>query len=107
MTAEKKIILEELRSLLQKKFMGNFKEVVLFGSQASGKPRPDSDFDLLIIMKEKPDWKIQREISDLCYQIDLKYDIITDSHVLGVSELNTLRGKQPIFVNAISNGLHA
>ena len=29
------------------------------------------------------------------------------AHILSESELLTLRGKQPIFVNAISNGLHA
>ena len=43
----------------------------------------------------------------MCYEIDLKYNIITDTHIIGESELLTLRGKQPIFVNAISNGIHA
>lgn len=97
----------ELRNLLQERFKENFKEVVLFGSQASGQPRPDSDFDILVILNEMPDWKTEREISDICYLIDLKFNIITDTHVLSTSELNTLRGKQPIFVNAISNGVRA
>ena len=80
---------------------------VLFGSQVYGHVSKDSDFDILIILKKKADWKIEREISDLCYEMDLKYNVITDTHVIGETELNTLRGKQPIFVNAIANGLHA
>jgi predicted nucleotidyltransferase len=80
---------------------------VLFGSQANGKARKDSDYDILIILKKKADWMIEREISDVCYEIDLKYNIITDTHVIGESELLTLKGKQPIFVNALSYGLHA
>jgi len=80
---------------------------VLFGSQASGKAHKDSDYDILIVLKQKADWRIEREISDVCYEIDLKYDIITDTHIIGESELLTLRGKQPIFVNALTNGLHA
>jgi DNA polymerase sigma len=107
MVHEKELILETLRSLLQKRFKENFKELVLFGSRAKDISHPDSDFDLLIIMSEKPDWKTSREISDICYQIDLQFNVITDSHVLGISELDTLRGKQPIFENALSNGLYA
>ncbi len=80
---------------------------MLFGSQASGKAHKDSDYDILIVLKQKADWRIEREISDVCYEIDLKYDIITDTHIIGESELLTLRGKQPIFVNALTNGLHA
>jgi len=43
----------------------------------------------------------------LCYEIDLKYGIITDTHILSEEELGSLRGKQPIFMNALTNGFHA
>jgi predicted nucleotidyltransferase len=92
---------------LSVRFADNLKDVVLFGSQVSGKQKIESDFDILIILKQKPDWKTEREISDICFEIDLKYNIITDTHVLGEPELSGLRGKQPIFVNAILNGIHA
>ena len=35
-----------------------------------------------------------------------KFNITTDTHIIGESELLTLRGKQPIFVNAMANGIH-
>ena len=107
MKINNKVILSELSFLLKSKFSDNLKDIILFGSQAYGLGNQDSDYDILIILKQKVDWKIEREISDICYEIDLKYNIITDTHIVSESELSTLRGKQPVFVNAISNGLHA
>lgn len=107
MRMNKKTVLNDLSDLLRARFTDNLKDVVLFGSQADGKVHKDSDYDFLIILKQKADWKTEREISDICYEIDLKYNIITDTHILSESEFSTLRGKQPIFVNALSNGLHA
>ena len=100
-------ILRDLKSVLTKKFGNNIKDVILFGSHANERANRDSDYDILIILLKKPNWKYEREISKVCYSIDLKYDIITDIHLLAESELNTLRGKQPIFKNAISKGLYA
>ncbi len=107
MRANKQLVLSDLSNLLKTRFSDNLKDVVLFGSHAMGKAHSYSDYDFLIILKQKADWKTEREISDMCYEIDLKYNIITDTHIIGESELLTLRGKQPIFVNAISNGIHA
>lgn len=107
MRVNKKSVLKDLNHLLKSKFPDDLKDIVLFGSQVSGKADKDSDYDILVILKQKADWKTEREISDICYEIELKYNIITDTHIIGEPELSTLRGKQPIFVNAISNGLHA
>lgn len=103
----KKKILSDLKLSLIKVFGNNIKDVILFGSQAYGDEKPDSDYDILIILKEKADWKYRRLISDICYEVELKYDIIIDSHILTETELSTIRGKQPIFVNAINNGIYA
>jgi len=107
MRVTKKTILKDLSCLLKSRFSDDLKDVVLFGSRVNGNAQVDSDYDILVILKQKADWKMEREISDLCYEIELKYNIRTDTHVIGESELSSLRGKQPIFVNAISNGLHA
>jgi predicted nucleotidyltransferase len=78
-----------------------------FGSRISDAAGIDSDYDFLIILQEKPDWQKKRIISDLYYDIDLRYNIITDTHVFAESEINSLRGKQPIFQNALKGGLYA
>jgi predicted nucleotidyltransferase len=107
MKVNKNAVLKDFKALLKSKFADNLKDIVLFGSQITGKARLDSDYDFLVILKNKVDWKTEREISDLSYEIELKYNIVTDTHILAESELSTLRGKQPIFVNAIQKGLYA
>lgn len=102
-----KQILNDLNRLLKSRFKADIKNIILFGSQLTGDVKSDSDYDILIVLKKKPDWKMEREISDLCFEIDLKYGIITDTHILAEEEINSLRGKQPIFINALSNGLYA
>jgi len=107
MTEKKYQILTELRELLSGKLKDNLKDVVLFGSQLKESKSQDSDYDILILLHKTSNWKLEREISDLCYEIDLKYGIITDVHILPDDDLKSPRGKQPIFINAIANGFHA
>ncbi|NJK95312.1 MAG: nucleotidyltransferase domain-containing protein [Bacteroidales bacterium] len=107
MTDDKIQILTELKLNLSDKLHDNLRDVVLFGSQLTEKTKTDSDYDILILVKDKSDWKLERQISDICFEIDLKYGILTDTHVLSEAELTTPRGKQPIFVNALNQGYHA
>lgn len=107
MIITKKQILTEIKVLLESRLSNNLSKVVLFGSQVSGKHHKDSDYDILIVLKNKVDWREEREISDLCYDIELKYNIITDTHIISEAEISTLRGKQPIFVNALEKGFRA
>lgn len=105
--ADKYQILNAMKATLSEKLGDNLKDVILFGSQAYGNATVDSDYDFLVILKEKPDWKLKDKISEYCYEIDLKYEVFTDVHILGLEEMNTLRGRQPIFQTAIRKGIHA
>jgi len=105
--ADKYQILNDLKSMLSKNLGDNLKEVILFGSQAYGGAHADSDYDFLIILAQKPDWKLRNRISDFCYDLDLKYETFLDVHILGEEELNTLRGRQPIFQTALEKGIRA
>ena len=107
MTPDKIEILQDLKAYLSSNLTDNLKDVVLFGSQLIDKATNDSDYDILIVVKNKDDWKLERQISDICYEIDLKYNIITDTHILSESEIDSPRGRQPIFINALNQGYHA
>ena len=107
MSINNKQILSEIKVSLMSRFSDNLRDVVLFGSQASGRQHKDSDYDILIVLKNKVGWREEREISDLCYNIELKYNIITDTHIISEPELSTLRGTQPIFINALEKGIYA
>ncbi|HET56356.1 MAG TPA: nucleotidyltransferase domain-containing protein [Ignavibacteria bacterium] len=103
----RKAVLKQIKKKIQRLPEIDVVEVILFGSQASGSAQRDSDYDLLIILKNKIDWKTKRKIYSISYDIDLEYNIITDIHILSSNEVNSLRGKQPVYQNAIQEGIYA
>jgi len=107
MDSDKVKIIKDLKNRLSNQLGDNLKDLVLFGSQLTGKSSKDSDFDILIVVKNRSDWKLERKISDVCYETELQFGILTDTHILSEDELNLPRGKQPIFDNAINMGYHA
>jgi len=100
-------IIHQLKKALKAKYSDRIKDVILFGSQASGTAAEYSDYDVLIITRVKSDWRFEREISDICYGIELEHDIFIDTLVISEAELDTIRGKQPIFQNALEMGIYA
>jgi hypothetical protein len=60
-----------------------------------------------MILKLKQRITNQNRIFDICYDIDLKYNIIIDVHLFSTKELESKRGRQPIFVNALKDGIYA
>ena len=97
--------LQELKSLLVKKYPEQIDQLILFGSQAEGTAREYSDYDLLLILNTPYDWRFENGIYDTCSDINVKYDIITDVKIISRQELQTLRGKQPYIQHALHNGI--
>ena len=83
------------------------KDVILFGSQARDDSDNNSDYDVVIILDRNYSVRDENNILDLCYDIDLKYNKLIDIHILSTKELNSDRGKQPIFLNAVKSGIYA
>ena len=101
----RKIIAEE-KGILMKSF-DFISEVVLFGSQASERAPDGSDYDILIVVNDDIAWQQQRAIVDEIYQVDLKYNILTDIKIISERQLSSLRGKQPFLQNALKEGIAA
>ena len=104
---DKLTILKDLKSYLQKTSKDSVEDVILFGSQAYGNSNENSDYDVLIVLKNDYTAKDENQIYDLCYDINLKYNIIIDAHLISERELHTIKGKQPIFTKAIKSGIYA
>jgi predicted nucleotidyltransferase len=102
---DKKKILKELKVHLIKQFKGHIHKVILFGSQALGDAGDYSDYDILIIMEKGYDWKLKDDILAACYEIDLKYDILTDVKLISKMDLQTIKGKQPFISEALAHGI--
>ncbi len=100
-------VLNDLKKNLKSNLGGIVDLIILFGSRASGGAQEYSDYDILIILNTDYDWRKEREIYEICYETDLKYNIITDIKVISLSELLSLRGKQPYIQNALEMGISA
>ncbi len=100
-------ILNDLKNHLITNFGDSIRDVILFGSRAKGNSHKYSDYDILIILNRDYSEKDENKILDLCYDIDLKYDILLDTHLISDMEISSARGKQPIFANAIKSGIYA
>lgn len=101
------IILNDLKEHIRSEYNNALKDIILFGSQATGKSNKTSDYDILIVLKDKYDARDENRIYDLCYDIDLKYNIVIDAHIISQPELSTLRAKQTMFYTALHTGIYA
>ncbi len=104
---DSKLILNDLKYCLQKQYSDSVKNIILFGSRSKDTATEYSDYDILILLNTDYNSQDENKILDICYDIDLKYNIMIDAHLLSIKELMTRRGKQPIFVNALKNGIYA
>jgi predicted nucleotidyltransferase len=101
-------IIKELKVLLTKKAGEDVKDVVLYGSQILDEINEDSDYDILIVLNRKYSWPEKKKLRDICYEVSLKYDIIIDTKIISLKELQTgpLRN-HPLYKDALSQGIHA
>lgn len=104
---DRRLILTDLKRKLEEQYSDSVKNVILFGSQANNSSTEFSDYDILILLNQDYNRKDENRILDICYDIDLKYNIIIDAHLLSTREIESKRGRQPIFVNALKNGIYA
>jgi len=64
LNSNEKIRLENYKNLLDERFPGLVRELIIFGSKARGDAREDSDLDVLMIIKEG-DWRFKDKIADM------------------------------------------
>ena len=101
-------ILKELKLLLTQKAGEDIKDVVLYGSQVQKKSNEESDYDVLIVLNRKYSWPDRRMLRDICYEVSLKYDIIIDSKIISIQELqNSPVKNHPLYKDALTYGIHA
>lgn len=104
---DKTVIIKVLQKNLREYYGDSVKHVILFGSHAKGTCSEYSDYDILVLLDKDYSGKDENEILDICYETGLEYNIIIDVHILSSAELQTIRGKQPIFLKALETGIYA
>lgn len=101
-------LIKEVKTVLQAKLGHDIRDVILFGSRATGTARDDSDYDVLIVLNRPYDWRDRDQVFDLIYDVELKYDILMNMFLISTYELrHSSRGAQPLFQHAIQQGVYA
>ena len=66
--------LSELKERLLQRFSDV--EVIIYGSKARGDDEELSDIDLLILVESQINRNLKEEITEITYDIELKYDVV-------------------------------
>ncbi|MEW5910607.1 MAG: nucleotidyltransferase domain-containing protein [Thermodesulfobacteriota bacterium] len=105
MTPKEKSILESLR---QKLLEANIPllDLILFGSRARGDAGPDSDFDVLVIVKER-NLNMRKTISDCAWEAGFESEVVIQSIVRTKTEVEEGPEKySPLFQTIRQEGIH-
>jgi predicted nucleotidyltransferase len=66
--------LQELKKRVCERFPDA--EIILYGSKARGYADEESDIDILILIDSQINRKLKEEITEITYDIELKYDLV-------------------------------
>ena len=89
---------------LQEVFADRYRGVVLFGSEARGEAKPDSDIDLLVLLEEPSHFGADlKTIIDVLYPIQLDLDRVI--HAFPVPFRNYQAGTLGLYRQARTEGM--
>ena len=97
--------MNELKKILTNKFPNLIDKIILYGSRVEDKEEEFSDYDILLVLKKKFDWKLKKRIRDATYDVNVDYDIVTDTKLISNQDLKTEIGQLPFVQDALSKGI--
>jgi predicted nucleotidyltransferase len=75
LTSEEQAWLDVYRQVLAEQFSGLVERIIIFGSKARGTSTPDSDLDVLLIIREG-DWRLKDALTTPAYDLAVGTDVV-------------------------------
>ena len=80
--------------------------VILYGSEARGDARPDSDIDVLILLDgDRRDLKRENRLSGELYEIELSSGVLISPMIILRKQWESRPFKTPFYVNVMNEGV--
>ena len=91
-------VLRKLQQALQHEFGDQLEDILLFGSRARGEGLPDSDVDVLILLKGEYDYgELIRRTSSVVAALSLEHDIVISRAFASKARFET--EQSPFYIN--------
>ena len=79
---------------------------ILYGSEARGDARPDSDIDVLVLLEgDKRNLKKEAEMSGALYDLELDTGVLISPMILLRKDWESRPFKTPFYINVINEGI--
>jgi predicted nucleotidyltransferase len=95
-------VISEIIIELKDKY-NDFIGVYFFGSRLNGTASIDSDYDLMFIFDREIDWCFEKEVSEIIYPYEIKYEIVIDYKIYSYKEM--LDPSTPFQLNVKREGI--
>ena len=99
LTKEERNWLDSFVRAIKERFPDKIERVVVYGSKARGDASPDSDLDVLVVLKDQTVPKA--EIRLLGYEMSLQTDVVPSILVYTAQELEQRKENRSVFVEAV------
>ena len=106
--SELQIILSEIAKTARETFGEHLDSVILYGSYARGDYTPDSDVDMMILVKGiAPEelWQYKKPIIKAESELGLQFDLVISSTIKDIETFNMYLDVLPFYQNVMKEGL--